>query len=161
MLRGAVAELDPDVPLYDVQTMDGRIERSFGPRRLALVAFAAFATLSVLLATLGVYGVMRYLTGQRTREIGIRMAVGADPRSVVAMVLRQGALMTGAGLAIGALAAFWLSRLMSALLFGVSPRDPVAFAGALTLLAAVAIFSAWLPARTATRVQPVSALRSE
>ena len=161
MLRAVVAELDPNVPLFDVQTMTGRIERSLGPRRLALLAFGAFAVLSLLLATLGVYGVMRYLTGQRTREIGIRIAVGAIPREVVGMIVRQGAAITFVGLAIGVLAALWLTQLMAGILFGVSPRDPIAFAGAVTVLAAVAIFSSWLPARSAARVQPVAALRSE
>jgi putative ABC transport system permease protein len=161
MLRSALAEIDRNVPLYDVQTMSARIESSLGPRRLALLAFGAFAALSLLLATLGVYGVMRHLTTQRTREIGIRIAVGAAPREVVGMIVRQGAAISIAGLALGVLAAFWLTGLMAGLLFGVGPRDPVAFAGAVAVLGTVAIFSSWLPARTAARVQPVIALRSE
>jgi putative ABC transport system permease protein len=161
MLRASVAAIDPNVPLYDVQTMTGRIERSLGPRRLALLAFGAFAGLSVLLATLGVYGVMRYSTNQRTREIGIRVAIGAQPADVVSMIVRQGAIMTVAGLVIGTVAAFWLTQLMAGMLFGVSPRDPLAFAGAIVLLGAAALFSSWLPARRATRVDPMQALRTE
>src|SRR5690606_27207787 len=106
------------------QTMEGRIERSLGPRRLAMLAMGAFAGLSLLLAALGVYGVMRYTTSQRTREIGIRMAMGARPRDVVSLVVRQGMGITALGLLLGIPAALGLSRLMRALLFGVGPQDP-------------------------------------
>jgi putative ABC transport system permease protein len=141
--------------------MDARIQQWLGPRRLAMLALAIFAVLSLVLAALGVYGVMRYSTEQRTREIGIRVAVGADPRRVLAMVMSQGATMTVLGLACGSIAAFWLTQLMAGMLYDVSPRDPLAFLGAIGVLAMVAIASSWIPARRATRVDPVTALRSE
>jgi len=161
MLRAALAELDPNVPLYDVQTMEGRIERSLGPRRLAMLALAGFAALAVILAALGIYGVMRYTTGQRTHEIGIRIAVGAQRGDVVRLVLRQGMAIVAAGLAIGLAAAFALTRVMRSVLFGVSPHDPFTFAAATALLAGVALAAVWLPAHRATRVDPMAALRTE
>ncbi|HLT25698.1 MAG TPA: ABC transporter permease, partial [Zeimonas sp.] len=150
-LRAVLAELDPNVPLYDVQTMEGRIERSFGPRRLAMLALAGFAALAVILAALGIYGVMRYTTGQRTHEIGIRIAIGAQRGDVVRLVLRQGLAIVAAGLGIGLAAAFALTRVMRSVLFGISPHDPLTFAAATALLAGVALVAVWLPAHRATR----------
>lgn len=161
MLRGAVAELDPAVPVYDVQSMEGRIERSLGPRRLAMLALGGFAALSLLLSALGVYGVMRYSTGQRTREIGIRMAMGAQPRDVAGMVIRQGMAITATGLALGVPVAFALTRLMGSLLYGVGPHDPASFLAAAALLSVVSLAATWLPARHATRVDPNTVLRAE
>jgi ABC-type antimicrobial peptide transport system permease subunit len=156
-----VAQIDPNVPVYDVRTLEGRIASSLGPRRLALLALGAFALLSVLLAALGVYGVMRHTTTQRTREIGIRLAVGAEPADVVRLVIRQGMAATAAGLALGIVAALALTRFMTAILFGVSPHDPAVFAGAALLLAGIGFLASWLPARRAAAVDPVRALRSE
>jgi putative ABC transport system permease protein len=161
MLQSAVAEIDPNVALYDLRTMDARIERSLAPRRLAMLALGGFAALSLLLATLGVYGVMRYTTNQRVHEIGIRMAVGAEPRHVVGMVIRQGMLLTALGLLVGVVGALWLTRLMSGILFAVSPHDPAVFLGATLFLAAVALLASYLPARRAARVDPMVALRSD
>ncbi len=161
MMRAAVAEVDPNVPLYDVQTMADRIARSLGPRRLAMLALGAFAVLSVLLASFGVYGVMRYTTSQRTHEIGIRMAIGARPGDVLGLVIRQGLGATTVGLAGGVLAALALTRLMAGMLFEVSPHDPVVFAGATLVLGAVAVFASYVPARRATRVDPLEALRTD
>jgi putative ABC transport system permease protein len=161
LMRTAVADIDPNVPVYDVQTMAGRIERSLGPRRLAMLALGAFAVLSALLASLGVYGVMRYTTSQRTHEIGIRMAVGARPRDVLGLVIRQGLAATTVGLVGGFLAALALTRLMAGMLFGVSPHDPATFVAATVLLAAIAVLATYLPARRATLVDPVEALRTE
>jgi len=160
-LRAILAELDPNVPLYDVQTMEGRIERSLGPRRLAMLALAGFAALAVVLAALGIYGVMRYTTGQRTHEIGIRIAIGAQRGDVVRLVLRQGMTIVAAGLGIGLAAALVLTRTMRAVLFGVGPHDPLTFIVATALLAGVALIAIWLPARRATRVDPITALRVE
>jgi putative ABC transport system permease protein len=126
-----------------------------------MLALGSFAVLALLLATLGVYGVMRYSTSQRSREIGIRMAVGASPGDVLGMIVRQGAAITATGLVVGAVASFWLTQLMAGMLFGVSPRDPLAFAVAIALLAIVSLLSSWLPARRATRVDPVQALRND
>lgn len=161
MLRTAVADLDPNVPVYDVQTMEGRIAQSLGPRRLAMLAMGGFALLSLLLASLGVYGVMRYTTSQRTRELGIRMAMGAQSHDVVRLVVRQGMAITAIGLVIGVAAAFALSRLMAGILFGVSPHDPVSFIAAVLVLGAVALLASFIPARRATRIDPVEALRVE
>jgi putative ABC transport system permease protein len=161
MLRSVITDLDPNVPLYDVRTMEGRIERSLGPRQLAMLALVAFAALSLLLATLGIYGVVHYTTNLRTHEIGIRVALGAQPRQIARLVIRQGMATTLLGLFLGVLAALALTRLMTAILFGVSPHDPVAFAAATALLAAVALAAAYLPARRAARVDPMVALRAE
>jgi putative ABC transport system permease protein len=161
MIRAVVADLDPNVPIYDVQTMEGLIEQSLGPRRLALFALGGFAALALTLAALGIYGVMRYTTAQRTREIGIRMAVGAQGKDVVRMVIRQGMTMAALGVALGIGAALALTRLMSGVLFGVSPHDPLAFIGATTLLAAVALLACWVPAHRATRLDPIEVLRAE
>jgi putative ABC transport system permease protein len=161
MVRGAIAELDADVPLYDVQTMEQRLQATLGPRRLAMVALIGFAALATLLAALGVYGVMRYTTNQRTREIGIRIAIGAEPAAVVGMVLRRGLAMTVAGVSVGFLASLLLARVLASIIFGVTPRDPLTFAAGVGVIVAVALLASWLPARRATRVDPVTALRTD
>jgi putative ABC transport system permease protein len=160
-IRQVVAEADPNVPLYDVQTLEGRIERYLGPRRLALLAFGTFAGLSLLLAAIGAYGVMRYATGQRRREIGIRLAVGAEPGHVLALVMRQGLTVIAVGVALGVAASLMLTRLMRDILYGITPHDPVAFAGAAAALAAVGWLASWLPARRAARLDPVEVLRHD
>jgi putative ABC transport system permease protein len=141
--------------------MEQRVRRSLGDRRLAVVALGAFAGLSLLLAMLGVYGVIRYSTNQRTQEIGIRMALGASAAKVVGMVVREGMLMAGIGILIGIGAALALTRLMEGILFGVGARDPVTFAAVTALVVAVALLATLLPARHAARVEPVLALRAE
>jgi putative ABC transport system permease protein len=161
MIRSVVSDLDPNVPVYDVQTMEGRVERSLGPQRLALLALGGFAGLSLMLSALGVYGVMRYTTTQRTREFGIRVAVGADARAVLALVLRQGVTAIAIGLAVGIPAALALTRLMRSILFGVSPHDPIVYVAATVLLTAVGLLASWLPARRAARIDPMEALRYE
>jgi putative ABC transport system permease protein len=161
MLRGMTAELDPNVPLFDVQTMSARVNASLGPRRLAMLALGAFGALAVALATIGVYGVTRYSTKQRTREIGIRVAIGAEPNDVVRMILLEGVRLTALGLVVGTGAALALTRFMEGMLFGVQPSDPLAFASAIAGLAAVAILASWIPARGASRGNPVEALRAE
>jgi putative ABC transport system permease protein len=161
MMREIVAGLDADVPLYDVQTMTARVQRSIGPRRLALAALGAFAALALLLAALGIYGVVRYASGERTREIGIRMAIGATAAGVLALVLRQAVVPVGVGLAVGTLAALALARFMTTMLFGVSPHDPLALATAMIVLATTALLAALLPARRAVGVEPMSVLRNE
>jgi putative ABC transport system permease protein len=161
MIRTSVREVDPELPVYDLATMEQRVQRSLGDRRLAVAALGGFAGLSLLLAMLGVYGVMRYSTGQRTQEIGIRIALGASGREVVAMVLRDGMMMAGAGILIGIVAALALARLMRGMLFGIGTHDPVTFAAVTVIVAAVSLLATLLPARHAARLEPLVALRSE
>jgi putative ABC transport system permease protein len=161
MVRSVVADLDPNVPLYDVRTMEGRIEQSLGPRRMAMFALGAFAVISLLLATLGVYGVMRYTTNERAREIGIRMALGARAGDVTTMVLRQAAVLVGVGLALGLGVALVATRAIQGLLFGVSATDPLTYVGAGLLLALTGVVSSYLPARRAARVDPMVVLKEE
>jgi putative ABC transport system permease protein len=161
MLRAAVRELDPALPLYDVATMQQRVSRSLGARQLAVGALGGFAGLSLLLAMLGVYGVMRYSTNQRTREIGIRVALGALPADVLRMVVRQGMVLIAGGLALGLTAALLLTRLMEGLLYGVGARDPLTFLAVPLLLTRVALAACWLPARRASQTDPMIALRAE
>jgi predicted permease len=159
MLRGVVNGIDPHVPIYDVETMAGRIERSLAPRRLAMLALAVFSGLSLLLAVLGVYGVTSYTTALRTREIGIRMALGARPGMVARLIGRQGLLLAVLGTAIGTALALGATRLMHGMLFGVSPHDPVTFAAGALVLGLVTVGASLLPAVAASRVDPVRALR--
>jgi predicted permease len=160
-LRDVVARLDPNVPVDDVQTMEGRIERSLGPRRLAMLALGAFSGLSLVLAALGVYGVMRYTTGQRTREIGVRIALGAQPGAVVGQIVRQGLAVALVGVAIGTAVAWSATQLMEGMLFGVTPRDPATFVIGAVVLVIVTVLASLLPALSAARVDPVSALRND
>lgn len=161
MMRTSVREVDPELPVYDVATMDQRLQRSLGDRRLAVLALSGFAGVSLLLAMLGVCGVMRYSTSQRTQEIGIRIALGASRRGLVAMVLRDGMMMAGIGILIGIGAALALARLMQGMLFGVGAHDSITFAAVTVMVAVVALLATLLPARHAARIEPVVALRSE
>jgi len=161
LIRTSVREVDPELPVYDIATMEQRVQRSVGDRRLAVLALGGFAGLSLLLAMLGVYGVIGYTTKRRTQEIGIRMALGASAGEVVRMVVREGMLMAGLGILIGIGAALALTRLMEGILFGVGARDPLTFVVFTSLIAVVALLSTILPARHAAHVEPVLALRSE
>jgi putative ABC transport system permease protein len=156
-----LSSLDKDVPLYDVKTMDQRVAASLANRRFAALLLAAFSCIAMLLAAVGLYGVMAQTVLQRSREIGVRMALGAAGRDVLRMILRQGAVLIGAGLACGAVAALLLTSLMKSLLFGVRPADPLTYVAVAALLLIVALFAAYLPARRATRVDPVNTLRYE
>ena len=161
LARSAVAALDPQVPLYDVQPLEERVSRSLATRRLAMAVLAGFAALSLLLAVLGVYGVISYGVGQRTREIGIRMALGARPGDVERMVLANGLLLSAVGAVAGTLVFLGLGRVLEALLYGVGPRDPAVLAGGVALLGAVAALASYGPALRASRVLPVVALRGD
>src|SRR5487761_1034487 len=160
-VRRAVAEIDPREVVYGVETMDEVVSNSFSARRLSMILLSAFAALALALACVGIYGVISYLAGQRTHEIGIRMALGAQPRQVLRMILGQGLKLALLGVAIGIVAAFALTRLMASLLFGVSAYDPLTFAGVAILLLLVALAACYIPARRATRVDPMVALRHE
>ena len=160
-VRRAVADVDPREVVYNVQTMDDVIAHSFAARRLSMILLGAFAALALLLACVGIYGVISYLVGQRTHEIGLRMALGAQPRDVLRLVIGHGARMALLGVVIGIAAALALTRLMANQLFGVSAHDPLTFAGVATLLLIVAVAGCYIPARRATRVDPMIALRCE
>ncbi len=160
-MRAAVASVDPDLPLAAVSTMDDLITRTMGPRRFAVLLLGAFAALAVVLAMVGLYGVMSYTVTQRTRELGVRLALGADVPEVLGLVLRQGVWLSLLGVGIGLVAALALTRVMKSMLFGVGTTDPMTFIAVPVALVAVAFFASYFPARRATKVDPVEALRSE
>jgi predicted permease len=156
-LRG----IDPDLPMYSVRTMDERVEESLARRRFSMLLLGIFAGMALVLATIGIYGVMAYLVNQGTREIGIRMAIGATQREIVRLVVFQGMTLAITGVAAGLAAAFVFTRLMRSLLFGISSADPVTFAGISLLLTLVALLATYIPARRAARIDPILCLRSE
>lgn len=160
-IKAQVRAVDPDQPVSQIRTMEQVLGEALARRKFSLALIAIFAGLSVLLAAIGIAGVMAFLVAQRTQEMGIRMALGAQRRDVFGLVLRQGLRMTLLGLLIGLAAAFGLTRLLSGMLYGVEPGDPLTFALVSALLAAVALLACWLPARSATRVDPMVALRYE
>jgi len=160
-VRKQVNDLDKDLPLYGVQTMDDILSEEVASQRFNAGALAGFAIVAALLAAVGIYGVMAYAVGQRTREIGVRMAMGAAPQNVLRMVLKQGLGLALIGVLIGVGASLALTRLMNSLLFGVKASDPVTYAGVAAGLTLIALLACWIPARRATRVDPVIALRYE
>jgi predicted permease len=160
-VRRAIAQLNPDYVVYAVSTMKGVVADTLAARRTSMILLAIFAALALVLACIGIYGVIAYLVGQRTHEIGVRMALGAGRREVLLLILGQGLRMAIAGVAIGVVLAFSLTRFMSSQLFGVSDHDPLTFAVVALVLIAVALIACWLPARRAMHVDPVVALRSQ
>jgi predicted permease len=159
--REVVRQLDPNLPIYNMKPMAARVAESLGRRRFAMLLFALFGAVSLLLAAVGVYGVVAHVVSQGTRDIGIRMALGATPRRVMTMVLRSGLTLAGVGLAAGLAAAIGAARLMSSLLFGVTPFDAVTFGAIAALLLTVALIAIAIPAHRASRVNPLESLRSE
>jgi putative ABC transport system permease protein len=160
-VREAVRAADPELPVYQVRTLESMVADHAAPRRLAALLIGVFAALALLLAAGGIYGVMSYAVAQRTAEIGIRMALGAQQREILGMVLRHGAAMALAGVGIGLVAALALARLITRLLFETSASDPSTFSLVPLLLLAVALLACYLPARRAARVDPLVALRYE
>jgi predicted permease len=163
-VRAAVASVDAGLPLANVNSMDQLLEQTTGPRRFAMLLLAGFAGLAMLLASIGLYGVMSYIVTQRSRELGVRVALGASADDVLGLVLDQGLRLALAGVGIGLVAAFLLTRVanvMRRMLFEVKAYDPLTFVVVPLLLIAVALLASWLPARRATRVDPMEALRSE
>ncbi|HTH49427.1 MAG TPA: FtsX-like permease family protein, partial [Candidatus Limnocylindria bacterium] len=160
-LREAFQRLDRNVPLADLKTLNTVAEAAVAGRRFTFGLVGCFAATALILAAIGIYGVLSYLVSQRTREIGVRMALGAQACDVIRLTLRQGMRPTLVGVALGLVGAFALSRLMSGFLFGVSATDPETFVGSALLLILAALLPCWLPARRASRVDPMVALRSE
>jgi putative ABC transport system permease protein len=160
-MRQQVRSVDPDQPIYNVRTMNEIRSDSVAPERLNLTLLTIFAGIALMLAIVGIYGVMSYSVTQRTHEIGIRMAIGARPRDVFKMVIGQGMMLALIGVAFGLVGAFALTRLMATMLFGVEPTDPATFAVIAILLTLVALLACYLPSRRATKVDPVVSLRYE
>ena len=153
--------IEPNVPAFDVKTMEQRLSDSLARRRFAMTALGLFALVAMALAAVGIYGVMSYAVAQRTREIGVRVALGAQGRDVLGLVIRQGMLLALVGIGLGLVGAAGVTRVMGSLLFGVGATDPLTFAAIALLLAASALLACYLPARRATKVDPMVALRYE
>ena len=160
-LRRAVWSVEPDLPLAAVRTLDEIVADSMAQTSFAMVMLAIAGCVALLLGAVGIYGVIAYIAAQRTREIGIRLALGAQPADVLRMVLAQGLVLAGAGIAIGLVGALAVTRVMGALLYGTSPTDPLTFAAVVPLLGAAALLASWVPARRAMRADPIAALRRE
>lgn len=160
-IRRAAAAIDPLVPIYEVSTLEDRVSQSIVNERLIAALSTALGSMATLLAIVGLYGVMAYSVTRRTREIGIRMALGAAGRQIAGAVMREAGLLVAVGLALGLAGAWWLGRHAESQLYGIAPADPTTIAGAATALAVVATFAALVPARRASRVSPMTALRDE
>jgi putative ABC transport system permease protein len=156
-----IQALDPELPAFDVHTMEQRLYDSLARRRFSMLLLGVFATFALILAAIGIYGVMTYWVNQRTHEIGIRMALGAQPGNILQLVIRQSLFMVSVGIGIGLTGAFALTRVMASLLFGVSATDRWTFIMISLLLGGIALLASYIPARRAARVDPIVALRYE
>ncbi len=160
-VQGTILEVDPELPAYNVVTLEEQLSGSFETRRVSMVLLVAFGALAALLAAVGIYGVLAFSIAQRSREIGIRVAMGARPRQILEMVFGQGLILTLIGVGIGTLAALGLGRLLSSILFGVPTYDPATFISVSFLLIAISLLACYRPARKAVSVDPIEALRNE
>jgi len=160
-IRDAIRAVDKDQPIYRVLTMEQVVSNSVAQKRFSMLLLVIFAGVALVLAAVGIYGVMSYSVTQRTHEIGIRMALGAQPGNVLALVVRQGMVMTLLGVGIGLAGALAVTRVMASLLFGIGAHDPLTFAAISVLLGAVALIASLIPALRATKVDPMIALRYE
>jgi putative ABC transport system permease protein len=161
LVRAAVADIDPNIALFSVMTLDSATSISLLPVKVAAAVAGTLGVLALILGAIGLYGVMSYLVRQRTREIGIRMALGAQRGAVVELVTRHGMRWTGIGLAVGLAASFAVAKLIAGFLYGVGPADPTAFVGIALLLIGTAYVACYIPARRASRIDPLVALREE
>jgi putative ABC transport system permease protein len=159
-VRQAIREIDRDQAVTNVQTMNASLSSAIAQTRVIAALLGVFAAIAVLMAAAGLYGVIAYTVAQRTREIAVRLALGAEPGAVFWLVVRQGLALTAIGIACGAIGAGLATRAMSTLLFGVSDLDPITYGGVSLLLFTVAIAACYLPARRAARISPIVALRS-
>ncbi len=160
-VRRAIDTIDAKLALAQVRTLQDTLDRASAQMAFTMVLLAIAAACALMLGVIGIYGVMSYVVSQRTGEIGVRLALGADPGSVAGMIVRQGGVVALAGIAVGVAAALAGSRLIESLLYDVSPRDPGVFAATTLTLLAVALLACWLPARRAARLSPLEALRAE
>jgi putative ABC transport system permease protein len=160
-IREQIWALDSDMPIAKVATMDRLLNESVAQPGFHTFLLATFASVALMLATAGIYGVISYSTKRRAHEIGVRMALGAQARDVIKLIVRQGMTLAVMGVAIGVGAALVLTRLMSSLLYGVSATDPVTFSAVALSMACVALLACWIPARRATKADPMAALRCE
>lgn len=159
--RNELRKLDPDLPMYYVRTMEQRVNESLARRRFSMLLLGVFATVALALATIGIYGVMAYLVNQGTRELGIRIALGATPRNILTLVVRHGMALVLAGVGLGLGASFLLTRLIRSLLFGVNATDPMTFVGISFALAVITLLACYIPAQRASRIDPLISLRCE
>jgi predicted permease len=159
--RNELRNLDPDLPMYYVRTMEQRVDESLARRRFSMLLLGVFASIALALATIGIYGVMAYLVNQGTRELGIRIALGASPRNILNLVVRQGMALAFAGVTLGLAASFLLAQLIRSLLFGVRATDPITFAGISFLLAVITLLACYIPAQRAARIDPLISVRCE
>jgi len=160
-VKAAVRAIDPDLPFSQVSTMEALVEQSTGPRRFSMLLLGLFSLLAVGLASIGLYGVMSYNVTQRSRELGVRLALGAATRDLLGLVLRQGMRLVMIGVGVGLIAALAATRLLRSMLFNVSSTDPVTFIVIALVLLGVSLLAIWIPARRATKVDPIIALRAE
>jgi putative ABC transport system permease protein len=161
MIRDAITSVDSSLPVFDARPMSDRVRETWGSQRLLSFLFSVFAALALLLATIGLYGLLAYTTSKRVREIGIRLVLGARPAQIRALVLSHGVQLLLIGSAIGLLGAIAISRLLQAVLFEVSGLDPRIYLGVGVLLFAATLLASWIPARRASHVDPLQALRTE
>jgi ABC-type lipoprotein release transport system permease subunit len=159
-VRTALRAVDPRLPTSDYQTLDQIVDRSVSPRRFILLLIGAFAVTALLLASIGIYGVVSYSVSQQTQEIGIRMAMGASAAQVQGRIVVKTLILTSVGILVGMVGAFMVSRLMASLLYGVGPTDPLTFVAMTLLLTLISVLAGHLPARRASRIDPMSVLRS-
>jgi putative ABC transport system permease protein len=160
-VRAAVREVDQDLPVVDVETVEQQQNNNFSPYKVYAMSMAVFAAFAIILAAIGLYGVIAYNTAQRTREIGVRIALGAEAKHVLGLVAAQGTRLVIAGVVLGLGGSFLVLRVIQSMLFGASPIDLPIFGAVSAVLAAVAFVAVWIPARRATRIDPLEALRAE